>query len=56
MHDTNIRRRISRVPLRIRVTRSISALIHHQAAEIVLMNGSHSFDLGKLKKNRQLEL
>jgi len=34
MHDANIRRRISRVPLLIRVPRRLPAFIHHQAAEI----------------------
>jgi len=34
MHDANIRRRISRVPLCIRVPRRLSVFIHHQAAEI----------------------
>ena len=34
MHDANIRRRISRVPLRTRVPRRLSEFIHHQAAEL----------------------
>lgn len=34
MHDANIRRRISRVPLRVRLPLRLSTFIHNQTAEI----------------------